>query len=392
MATIEKRTTKDGKTRYRALVRLKGMPPQSATFERKTDALRWVQDTESAIRDGRHFKTSEAKRHTLAEAIDRYLAEVMPRKPGSAADQTQQLRWWKTEIGCRVLADVNSVLIAEYRNRLATEILPERKKDKATDSPAPATRTRGPATVNRYLAALSHVFTIAIREWGWLHDHPMASVDRMKEPAGRVRFLSDDERTRLLAACQDSASPLLYPMVVLALSTGMRRDEARCLRWQQVDLKRGVILVGKTKNGQPKGVPLTNRAHKLIKGLHDQKGNGVFVFPNPDGSRPIDIRSAWEKARERAEIKDFHFHDLRHSTASYLAMDGASLDRFKASKGLFVTTSTFSAAARDTADLLSKRIVLIDGDQLARLMIRHGVGCRVEETLTVKKVDEEFFE
>jgi restriction system protein len=69
-----------------------------------------------------------------------------------------------------------------------------------------------------------------------------------------------------------------------------------------------------------------------------------------------------------------------------------SLDRFKASKGLFVTTSTFSTSARETADLLSKRIVLVDGTQLARLMIRHGVGCRVEETLTIKKLDEEFFE
>jgi restriction system protein len=69
-----------------------------------------------------------------------------------------------------------------------------------------------------------------------------------------------------------------------------------------------------------------------------------------------------------------------------------SLDRFKASKGLFVTASSFSSSARETAELLSKRIVLIDGDQLTRLMIRHGVGCRIEETLYVKKVDEEFFE
>jgi restriction system protein len=69
-----------------------------------------------------------------------------------------------------------------------------------------------------------------------------------------------------------------------------------------------------------------------------------------------------------------------------------SLDRFKATKGLFVTASSFSPSARETADLLSKRIVLIDGDQLTRLMIRHGVGCRIEETLSIKKVDEEFFE
>jgi len=69
-----------------------------------------------------------------------------------------------------------------------------------------------------------------------------------------------------------------------------------------------------------------------------------------------------------------------------------SLDRFKASKGLFVTTSTFSASARETAEHLSKRIVLIDGSQMTRLMIRHGVGCRIEETLTIKRADEEFFE
>jgi restriction system protein len=69
-----------------------------------------------------------------------------------------------------------------------------------------------------------------------------------------------------------------------------------------------------------------------------------------------------------------------------------SLDRHKASKGLFVTTSAFSSSARETAEFLSKRIVLIDGDQLARLMIRHNVGCRIEETLHIKKIDEDFFE
>ena len=69
-----------------------------------------------------------------------------------------------------------------------------------------------------------------------------------------------------------------------------------------------------------------------------------------------------------------------------------SLDRHKAAKGLFVTTSTFSPSATDTAQYLSKRIVLIDGEQLARLMIRYNVGCRVEETLQIKKIDEDFFE
>jgi len=69
-----------------------------------------------------------------------------------------------------------------------------------------------------------------------------------------------------------------------------------------------------------------------------------------------------------------------------------SLDRFKATKGLFVTASSFSTSARETAAQLSKRIVLVDGDQLTRLMIQHGVGCRVEETMYIKKIDEDFFE
>ncbi len=69
-----------------------------------------------------------------------------------------------------------------------------------------------------------------------------------------------------------------------------------------------------------------------------------------------------------------------------------SLDRFKASKGLFVTTSTFTGNAQETAEMLSKRIVLVDGETLTQMMIRYGVGCRVEETLYIKKIDEDFFE
>ncbi|WP_174800030.1 restriction endonuclease, partial [Microvirga aerophila] len=85
-------------------------------------------------------------------------------------------------------------------------------------------------------------------------------------------------------------------------------------------------------------------------------------------------------AKRYADGNNFGACDVRYFLGS--------LDRFKATKGLFVTTSTFSPAARETADLLSKRIVLVDGPQLARHMIRYGVGCRVEETLTIKRLDE----
>lgn len=80
MPTIEARTAKDGKTVYRVKVRRKGYPTQSATFTRLTDARHWAQVTEAAILEGRHFKTAEAKRHTLADLVKRYLREVLPHK------------------------------------------------------------------------------------------------------------------------------------------------------------------------------------------------------------------------------------------------------------------------------------------------------------------------
>ena len=190
MANIEKRRNKDGKFSYRVKVRLKGYPAQTATFERLTDARRWEQLTEAAIREGRHFKTSEEKRHTLAELIDRYSREVLPGKSvGTINKQRHQLAWWKEQIGVYTLADVTPALIAENRDRLFRTLTPSGK-------------TRSPSTVIRYLAALSHAFTTAVREWGWMDDNPCRKVTKPKEPRGRVRFLSDDERLRLLAACR----------------------------------------------------------------------------------------------------------------------------------------------------------------------------------------------
>jgi hypothetical protein len=81
MAVIEKRSTADGQFKYRVKVRIKGYPAQTETFDRLTDAKRWAQQTEAAIRERRYFPTAEARKHTLSELIDRYIAEVLPRKP-----------------------------------------------------------------------------------------------------------------------------------------------------------------------------------------------------------------------------------------------------------------------------------------------------------------------
>jgi integrase len=316
MANIEKRTTKDGETTYRVKIRLKGYPVQSATFERLTDARKWVQQTETAIREGRHFKTTEAKKHTLGEAIDRYVQYVMPMKPKSLRSQTCQIKWWKDSLGDYSLAETTPALIAQYRDKLA-------EGEMVDDERVP----RGAATINRYLAILSHVFTVAMKEWGWVEENPILKVTKMKEPRGRVRFLSDDERKNLLEACKKSESPYLYTIVVLALSTGARRMEILGLCWQKnIDLQRGVITLHETKNGDRRVLPLTGYALELIKQhAKVRKLNCDFVFPGKNSKNPVDIRTPWETALKRAEVSDFRFHDLRHSAASYLAMNGASL-------------------------------------------------------------------
>ena len=314
MATITKRITKEGKPYYTAQVRLKGYPAQTQSFSRLTDAKKWVQDTESAIREGRHFKTAEAKKHTLAELIDRYIKEVLPTKPRSESRQRLCLNWWRNKIGVYVLADVTPSLISQCRDELLSGETIRNKQ-------------RSPATVVRYLAVLSHAFTIAVREWEWIDDSPMRKVKKPTEPRGRIRFLDDDERIRLLEACKASPNKILYTCVILALSTGMRQAELMTLNWQDVNLKEGYLILHETKNGERRRVSLCGHGLELLK-YHNKlrRIDTNLLFPSPTiPSKPIELRKAFANAMKAANIENFKWHDLRHCTASYLAMNGASM-------------------------------------------------------------------
>jgi integrase len=177
----------------------------------------------------------------------------------------------------------------------------------------------------RYLAALSHAFSRAI-QWGWLEDSPMRRVPKPREERGRVRFLDDDERKRLLDACKSSSNKYLYIVVMLGLATGMRRGEIMNLTWSDVDLERGRIVLQQTKNGDRRLVPLTGIALELLRGLgNDATSKNDLIFPSSISSKPMDLRFAWEQALKTSCINNFKFHDLRHCCASYLAMSGASL-------------------------------------------------------------------
>lgn len=312
MATYRTRKTSDGKIRHQAIIRLKGYPQESATFERRTDAKKWAQQTEAAMIEGRYFKTTEAKKHTLAELIDRYLRDVLPQKSEVMSKQTVQFKWWKKQIGHHLLSDVTPAVISEYRDKLA-------------NTPTPQDKRRSPSTVNRYLAALSHALNIAVNEWGWMDDSPMRKVAKLKEPKGIVRFLNDQERGRLLTACQNSSNKYLYTVVVLALSTGARKMEILGLRWKDIDLQRDAIMLLDTKNGESRSLPLKSHARDLIEKLSKvRRLDTDLLFPGNNPQTPVELRKHWVAALKEAEIENFRFHDLRHSAASCLAMNGAT--------------------------------------------------------------------
>lgn len=329
MATIRERKTKSGEVRYHAVVRLKGYPQQTATFKRKTDAVAWVRQTEGAILEGRHFKNAEAKRRTFGDLVDMYIERVVPVRhshPIAGKAIRLHLNWWKEHLGPYYLTDVTPNRISELRDKLSASPAGAaggkfKKDDKGK------VKTKSPSTVVRYLASLSVMLTVAVEEWGWIDQNPALKVRRPREGIGRVRFLSDSERHALLTVCKESSNPYLYIVVVLALSTGARYSEIMNLRWRDVDLERGVARLEKTKNRERRALPLAHEALQQVKALAEistcKPAN--FLFARADGKAPMEIRKHWLNAVEDAGIEDFRFHDLRHSAASYLAMNGATL-------------------------------------------------------------------
>ncbi len=312
MARIEKRALLDGSTRYKAIIRRKAHPLKTKTFRTRAQAAAWAKRVEVMILDHKAIPTWEADRHTVADLVDRYIEEILPRKPRSYREGYRQLRWWKDQIGSYTLAATTPALISEYREKLS-----QGKTRSGTG--------RKPATVNRYMAALGHAFTVAVKEWGWVEANPVHKLSKLKEPRGRVRFLSDEERERLLEACGGSPDSRLFLVVVLAISTGARKGELLRLRWPDIDLKRGVAVLHQTKNDERRALPLTGLALAVLTERSKvRRLDTDLVFANSEG-QPIFPRKAWEDALRAAEIEDFRFHDLRHSAASYLAMSGATL-------------------------------------------------------------------
>jgi integrase len=180
-----------------------------------------------------------------------------------------------------------------------------------------------PASVNRDLIVLSQMFSTAIL-WRQATVNPVDEVELLRVRNARTRFLSDEEEERLLRECGNG----LKPVVLFAVHTGMRRSEITKLTWSDVDMQRGVVRVTaeNAKSGEPREVPMDKAVRGLLSSLRpDIILLDAPVFQSSWGRAYSDVGKVFRYAATRANLRDLHFHDLRHTFASRLVMRRADL-------------------------------------------------------------------
>ena len=161
----------------------------------------------------------------------------------------------------------------------------------------------------------------------------MHRVPKPSLPRGRVRYLSDDGRERLLSACKESANADLYLAVLLALTTGGRQAETMGASWSQIDLNRATLQLEETKNGSRRALHLVEPVLALLRARVRRIDTGLLFPSRVNPKQSVDLRQPWEKALQAAGVDGFHWHDLRHTFASMAAMNGATLPELAALLG-----------------------------------------------------------
>lgn len=307
MAYIECIKTNEGTT-YRVQIRIKGYNPESRSFKYRRAAKDWAYRREIEIKEGQQSIEEKAKKYKVKEIIQRYISTTLQTKTAkkrSRQIQEKQLLWWKDEIGETSLINCTRSLITEKRDMLAQDLKP--------------------GTVNRYLAALSHVFTIAYKEWEVVRENPVKKVSMMREPRLRVRFLTDAQRKEMLIEAR-KINFLLYLYIILALSTGARKNEILTLKWVDVNFEKHKAILHETKNNRRRSIFFYSAAYDAMKERYKDRRKGFKnVFAKRRCDEPIDIYPMWYKLIKRLGLKDFRLHDLRHTFATESARNGASI-------------------------------------------------------------------
>jgi integrase len=266
-------------------------------------ALKVYQKRKTEVQEGRYFPERLRRRDPLLrDVIDDYLPRVKGRLR-SFPDHARCGRLWKDALGNYPLRQVVAGDVQRYVARRLTEVRP--------------------ATVNREVAFLKRVFNVAIED-GLADTNPVRKVRLLREDNTRVRYLADDEEARLR---QEIGDPH-WPVVALALNTGLRRAEQFNLSWEHVDFNANVLTIPRTKAGRTRRVPMNSLVRDHLRALPSRL-KGPWVFPSASGETPLDSQNFMNRvfvpAVKRAGIQDFRWHDLRHTFASRLVMQGVDI-------------------------------------------------------------------
>ncbi len=319
MATFIKRRGPDGRRVWQVRIRKRGYPQRTRTFSLKAGAEAWALRVERDMESGAATGAAEAEATTLAEALERYAAEVSARKRGAEQERKRITRLLPHPLATRSLASIRGKDIADYiHEREAAGV--------------------GPNTVRLELALLSHLFTVARSAWGLESlTNPIMLVkgSRPKLPRGRDRRLlpgctgAAGEEERLLTACEAYGGPIAA-IVTIAIETAMRRGEIAAMRWEHLDRAARVLRVPETKTGLPRRVPLSSRALAVLDDL-PRRIDGYVWGIRADGISQAFVRVV-KRARAGYEaecavagkdadprmLRDLRFHDLRHEATSRL--------------------------------------------------------------------------
>lgn len=299
MATISKSSFGT----FRVQIRRSGQPALSKSFKTKLLAQEWASRTEYEISTGVFINRNEAERITFAELIDRYLKEVSVLKKGHK-QEVPRLRYLKKTLGQYRVLQLQSRHIADYRDaRIASG--------------------KAGATVLSELSLVSQVFDMAIKEWSIpLANNPCKLIRKPKPAKGRERRLSSDEEHRLLTACKATRAPLLHSLVVIALETGMRLGELLSLTWDNVNIDQKTAYLPDTKNGERRTVPLSSKAIMTLNNMPRSISNPriFWTWAAKDG-----VANVWRRTCLKTNIKDLHFHDLRHEATSRFFEKGLNM-------------------------------------------------------------------
>jgi len=276
------------------------------------------------IRENRFFpeKVKEPDPVKFYDFAKQYLEWAKAnKKPLSYRNLVSLMRQVNREFEEKIIQEITTWQIEKYKAKRKEEVKKPRKKNltKAVKNISPGSQAKiiKPATVNRELALLKHMFTKAI-EWGKLKENPAKKVKLLKGEVRRVRYLMPDEVQRLLSNCADH----LRPIVTVALNTGMRKGELLGLMWNQVNFEQGIITLTETKNNERRDIPMNETVGATLTEI-ERKGD--YVFYDGDGKTFRNVRRSFDTAVRKSEIEDFRFHDLRHTFASNLVMEGVDI-------------------------------------------------------------------